>query len=311
MSVSINVNGNMNGNINQSQNKNTLFAGNLFGSNNMTMRERIEQKRQLYAKQGNKIVQDADAVERKVDKLIQDARDRAKEYIAQVDEYQKEMADIDKQLAKMQESYNVEEGSQEQKDLELLLKEQRLEPLTEEEQERRAMMGEPTEYQKRALELYKTRDYDYKEAEKLKLKASGETAGARQIQISRLEEHGMIDAQKSKEELMQAASKEIMGMVVQDAKDKIDEKAEETKEEAEKREEEKEELEERVEAAKENKSESEAQAEAVRENVEELTQQMTKGDDINADIQSEMKQLLEEQKLMMEELKGLVVDKTV
>lgn len=319
MSVSINVNGYVNENINKSGNKNTLFMGNLLNGKDMTIQDRIAQKRQLYTKQANKMVKDADVLERKMDKVIQDCRDRARELMNQVQEYNEEMADIDSRIAQMQEECEIGPDSQEQKDLELLLKEQRSknlrypnrEELTEEEQERLSQLGEPTEYQQWALEMYKIRDEDYIMAESAKFDASIETATARKLGIDRLEEHGMVDAQKAKEELMDAASKEIIGMVVQDAKDKIDEKAQEAKEEAEKLEEKKEEQEERVEAAKENRTEAEEQTEATKEKVEEMTKKMASSEELVADIQAEMKQIIEEQKLLLEEMKGMVVDKVV
>ena len=54
----------MNVNLNVNQGRNTLFGGNLFqNGNDMTVQERIAQKRQLYVKQGTKMVKDADKTE--------------------------------------------------------------------------------------------------------------------------------------------------------------------------------------------------------------------------------------------------------
>ena len=116
----------MNVNLNVNQGRNTLFGGNLFqNGNDMTVQERIAQKRQLYVKQGTKMVKDADKTERKIDKSIDDARNQVKETVDLLGEYQKKIGEIDDKLAQAKEEFEVEDDSQEQKDLEILLKQQR------------------------------------------------------------------------------------------------------------------------------------------------------------------------------------------
>lgn len=308
----------MNVNLNVNQERNTLFGGNLFkNGNEMSVQERIAQKRQVYLKQANKVVKDADKGERKMDKSIEDARGQVKECFDLMDEYGKKINDVDERLAQLKEQFGVSDDSQEQKDLEILAKVQKNlsgvsgEELTEEEMERFKELGEATEYQKAALDLYKERNYYSMEIEKQESKIVGLGKGVRQAKIDRLASHGMIDAQKSREELMNAASKEILGMLVEDAKDKIDEKAEEIQEAAEKREEEKEEMEQRLEAVKEDKEQTEAAVEAAQEAASEMTKQMVKSEDLSEEVDAEVKKMEALQNQLEEDLKGIMVDKVV
>ena len=308
----------MNVNLNVNQGRNTLFGGNLFqNGNDMTVQERIAQKRQLYVKQGTKMVKDADKTERKIDKSIDDARNQVKETVDLLGEYQKKIGEIDDKLAQAKEEFEVEDDSQEQKDLEIVLKQQRQgsgmgEPMTKEEMQRYdEIKGQLTDYQKIALEAYKERDHYTKQVGKAEIKIQAINQAIRQIKIDRPASQVMQDAQRNKEDLMEAASKEIQGMLMEDAKDKIDEKAEEIQEAAEKREEKKEELEERLEAVKEDKEETEEAAESAAETAQEMAKQIIDSDALNTSVDEEVKKKMEELQKHLEELKGIVIDTNV
>lgn len=308
----------MNVNLNVNQGRNTLFGGNLFqNGNDMTVQERIAQKRHLYVKQGTKMVKDADKTERKIDKSIDDARNQVKETVDLLGEYQKKIGEIDDKLAQAKEEFEVEDDSQEQKDLEILLKQQRQgsgmgEPMSKEEMQRYdEIKGQLTDYQKIALEAYKERDHYTKQVGKAEIKIQAINQAIRQIKIDRPASQVMQDAQRNKEDLMEAASKEIQGMLMEDAKDKIDEKAEEIQEAAEKREEKKEELEERLEAVKEDKEETEEAAESAAETAQEMAKQIIDSDALNTSVDEEVKKKMEELQKHLEELKGIVIDTNV
>ena len=183
--------------------------------------------------------------------------------------------------------------------------------LTDEEKKRLKEMGEMTEYQKQSMELYAQADHwktlisDNQE----EMALGGRSV--RQIKVDRLRSHALIDAQKARDEIMEAASKEAMGLLVEDAKQNIEEKAEEIQEAAEKREEKEEEKEERIEAAKEDREAAEEATEAIKENIKELTENVVEGEDLVREIDVEIKKILEEEKLLLEDLKGLNVNKTV
>ena len=90
-----------------------------------------------------------------------------------------------------------------------------------------------TEYQQRSLEMLGHEapyvDMVYEADKEIKL----ENQIVRETKLERLKSHTMEDAQKQAEEVLEAASKEVVGMLVDEAKEHIDEEAEEREEKAE------------------------------------------------------------------------------
>ena len=160
------------------------------------------------------------------------------------------------------------------------------------------------------MELYAAADYWKETLSDNNTLIGGEAGAIRLINIERGKTHGIVDAEKDKEEILAAASKEIQSMLVDDAKEKMDEKAEEVKEAAEARKEKKEEEEERIEAAKEHKKDTEDFVEDIQESVSELTKQAVNSDQIMEDVNDQIKKIMLEEKLLEEDLKGLTVNVT-
>ena len=156
--------------------------------------------------------------------------------------------------------------------------------------------------------------------------ASGE-AGIKSIiasisdtKIERLKTAPMLKAQQEADEIMKAVNKEIYGEIVNEGKEHIEEKMEEEKEQAEKRAEEKEEQEEKEEAAEERKAEMEQfiegtkqQSEAKKEELpseRDQEQMAAYNDPNNSEMESakEIAEILDELKLIQEDIKGAAVD---
>lgn len=296
------------------QNK-TFFMGNsLFGKQEMTIEEKIAQKKQMRYKEAMHIVTTARAGEKKLDDSVLQVRERVQALHKENEEANQFVNELKGYMAEAKEACQITDDCQEQKDLELLQKAYEAKKvnshveLTDEEKERLARMGEMTEYQKQSMELYAQMD-DWKEkiAENQRLMAQN-TAVLKDIKLERLKSQGMLEAQRAKEEIMEAASKEAIGMLREDVKNQIDEKTEEIREEAKEREEKEKLQEERIEAAKEHKAENQAAVERNRENVENLTKQAVESEDIIRDVESEIEKILDEEKLLLEDLKGLAVD---
>lgn len=298
------------------QKNKALFVGDMpFGRQN-DIRDRIAQKKQMRQKEAMHIVTSTYRAEKKAD---EEGVGKLKSHISQLmdenEEYYAHVKDFKLQMQQAQEDYDVKADSGEQKDLELRKKlyDMQKHPekgmnLTEEEKERLANLGEMTEYQNYAMDLYKQQDFWQTKIDDNQRVMAGEAKVIRQIRIDRLQYHAMADAEKAKEEILEAASKEIIGMLKDDMKEKIDEKTEEIKEAAEKREEKKEEQEERIEAAQEKKSQAEAVAENISESISDMTKQVVESDEILLDMDDEIKKLMEEEKLLIEDLKGMTVD---
>ncbi len=199
----------------------------------------------------------------------------------------------------------------------------------EEEALLKEMEGVPlTEYQERCLKIdgyqkiYETRN------DVIKDQIAGYNGSIRATRLERLKFHEMADAQKKAEAVMEAAGKEILGMLIEEGKDHVDEEQEETKEEAEEKAEEEASQEEKIEERKEDTAELEQRIdEAHRENEarEELRREAEErsredavllGDIMEAgmgtgslsDVKFDVKNMLHKMKLLEEDLKGSIVD---
>lgn len=292
------------------QNKAVFFGNTFLGNAGGDRKEQIARKKELHKKEAMNVVTTAFRTEKKME---EEGEGKLNEHIQMLQKenegYNSFVNDLKSQMKQLQEDYGVADDSQEQKDLEILKKLYDQSPLTKEETERLSEMGEQTEYQKQSLELYaQADDFKTKMADNQK-QISGDTKAIRSIKISKLKSKAMIEAQQAKDKMMEAASKEAVSMMIQDAQQTIDEKAEEIKEEAEKREEKNKEQEERIEAAKESKTKAEAATENVREHIDEMTKQILDSDDITRDMDEDIKKIMEEEKLLLEDLKGITLDK--
>lgn len=318
------------------QRKTTIFAGDL-----PLHKDTITLRRQQAQKKAKELVQNAWNGDRKTDQTIGEyetlAEGQKKEILLNRDRIQ-ECRDRKENL---REGYGVEKDSQEQKDLELL--ERRYYPgngefadfdFTEEERKRlEELEGEPlTEYQQRCLEIdgeeqvFKIREG---KAESALVSYNG---AVRSIKQERLKHHEMLDAQNNAKKVMDEASKDIQGMIWEEAKDQVDETYEEQREEAKEKAEEKEEQEEKIELRKEQKELMEARIEAVREESHEAQEAQRQqerdareeaellGDMADAGlnvagandaVKAEIKDMLNKLKLIEADIKGIEVDEEV
>lgn len=270
----------------------------------------------------------ADSQEQKELELLQraeDAKYEHKDYLLTEDEW--------KQVNELKKRQLSEE------DQELLRKKALSEDsstgvrLTDEEKERVAQLeareDRLTEYQERCLAIDKfQRTYETRN-QQIDDELVGCYATIRSTRLERLKYHGMVDAQKQADEVMEAAGKEILGMMIDEAKEHVDEELEKPREEAKEKAEEKAEEEEKVAERNEKKEELEAQIDAAHERSEEQEELRREAEERSredadlletmidagvgnvgnvSDIQSEIKTMLHKMKLLEEDLKGSAVD---
>lgn len=138
-------------------------------------------------------------------------------------------------------------------------------------------------------------------------------AVARGMKIERLKHHEMLDAQEQGEEILEAAEKNVIGILTEEMKDKVDQDMEETKEKAEEKKEEEELLEERIEAAKERREEADDRIEKDTKDLVELQQEQQEirkqQEDGNLpDMKKSLELVVGELQLAAEDLKGLIVN---
>lgn len=287
----------------------TIFAGGL-----KKVIDPIQQKREQARKQAMKIVGDTWASDRKIDDDLDARRDKVKEYQREIGAANDELLDIKNKRAELRESMGISEDSQEEQDLKLLEKEiDSRKPgsdihLTDEERAQIKQIKDNglTDYQERSLAMKKGGALYETEVEEATQKMQGENAVIRSTELERLKKDPMAEAQKNAEKILEEASDQIVGMLMEEAKDHIDEEMEEKKEAAEKAEEKKEEEEEKAE----KRDEKKAEEEKFREQIKASTEMVTKSDELMDDIQREMKKILDEMKLLEEDLKGAAVDAT-
>lgn len=298
------------------------------------MRKEQAQKKAL------KVVGDAWDAEKKIDMDLEKRRTHIEELEEDINENMDIIDSNNAHKAELQQLYGVSDDSQEQKDLELMEKAQRAKRpntrvrLTKEEQERLNEIADKplSEYQQRVLNIDNENSFFQKNIDDAQKGIREETGAIRAIKLERLKEHGMVDALKEADEITADASKDIIGMLVGEAQDHVDETLEDKREEAEEKAEEKEEQEEKIEEDKiedevqqeeleikqeENRDAEEIKAEQ-RQNAREQADLLQEvGENIimpsttAAKAQAEIKEMLQRMKLLEEDLKGAKVDAKV
>lgn len=325
----------------KSNNKTSIFAGDLgIGIQN----DIITQRKQFAQRKALKIIGDAWNGDKKIDDTIKGYQDRIAQLKAEIEENQEQIRLRDEWKENLRQEYGVREDSQEQKDLKLLEKEadsmkhyDNFEQvyLTEEEEERLAEIHEQglTEYQERCLKLHGQQNKLKSEIDGLLTEVQMNNRSITSIKQERLKTHGMVDAQKEADQILAQASKEVVGMLMGEAKDHVDKELEEKVEEAKKEAEEKAEKEEKVEKKKERQEELEARIEEARaKNAEqeelrrEAEERSREDADLldsmmeagmgnigmnTSDVKAAIKEMLHKMRLLEEDLKGSTVDEEV
>lgn len=302
----------------QKKSGNSIFAGDMNQGQNNSIHSK---KKQLYKNAMQAVVNTA-ASEGEIDAGLDARRSRIKELQDSSKQANDEINKINDMINQSREAHGVTEDSQEQKDLEILLKQRSGESLSKEEENRLNEMGDLTAYQREAL-AYESQKGEYRrQIEMNQSEIGSESTSIRATKLARLASHAMVDAQKNKDVMMDAASKEIVGMLSQEAMQHIAQEQQKAMEEAQKRAEKQEEQEKKLEEAKLEREEAELKLDIERhegkeetpiENIaaEQMPQNMeqTQNSDIMREqIEAELKKVMQEEKLLAEELKGLAVD---
>lgn len=280
----------------------SYFAGNLPKSE---LQDQIALKKQEARRQALKVVGDAWSGDRSIDAQLDVHRENVRKLQQDNKAANDQIQELTKQQEDMKAASGITDDSQEQKDLELLRKDAA--SLTEEERERcqELYRNGLTQYQKEQLSIDSIKEDYQSTVERNKLEIEGENAIIRGIRLERLKSAPMVNATEQAEDIMEASSQEIIGMVVEDAKEKLDEEQEEREKKAEELEEQKEEQEAFIEAQKEKQEEQE-------EILEDMpAEEVISLDQVQNDVQNEVQNILNKMNLVIEDLKGAVVDKNL
>lgn len=286
-----------------------FFAGNL--NQDLFENKLLEKKREAREK-AMKVVGDAFEGDKQIDNDLQERRDKIAALEQENQKLQNQINEISERQDALMEQYGITEDSQEQKDLELLRKKDKWlsgkgEALTKEEFEQVEKLESEglTEYQKRQREWDAEKKHFQKDIDKNKEEILLENAIIRGTKLERLKNAPMVKAQKEAEAILDASSKEIIDMIMEEAKDTVEEKSKEEQEKAEKLEEKLEEQEAFIEKQKEKREEAEELLEHM------PMEEMIHMGQLKDEIKQEIKKIVSEMKLVAEDIKGAVIDKNI
>jgi hypothetical protein len=232
-------------------------------------------------------------------------------------QYQSKMNDIDTSKEQLRDEYGVDENSSEQKDLELLEKYQRnktgtsYEEFSDEEIARlKELQNEPlTEYQKRALELDNVKNGMDTEVQRIDMKLEALNMNILAARNEQAASQEMQDAQDMAGQILNAAERDVVLETINEAKETIDERRDESEEKAEEAEEKKAETDAadaktKEERDNENIVKGESESDALELN-QKLNSQST---DNVAEAQKQIAQIMKQNNLINEDIKGIDID---
>ncbi|MDE7224079.1 MAG: hypothetical protein K2O34_09900, partial [Acetatifactor sp.] len=244
------------------ENSNTFFAGALNGKV-----DPITLKKQMAQKQALKVVGDAFAADRKIDREVADREASIKKMQTENLETQNALKDLENQKEVIGKEYGLSE-----EDWDILGKgSENPVLLNDNEKARYQEMEEQglTKYYKDIDNLAKSYQDAINENTKMIKSYEAENEAVHKSRLDLRKGNPMIAAQEQAEDIMEAARKEIIGMLVDEGKDHVDEELQEKVEQAQEEKEKKEEEEEKLEAIREDKAEIQDQVEAARDRAHE------------------------------------------
>lgn len=255
----------------------TIFAGDLNLSN-----DTIEEKKKQAQSMALGVLSSVFSNESKMDEDMAARNQHIQELKDENQEHNKKLEDISKEKENLKEIYGVKDDG----DLSGLDEEtqkaynENLKMLNDSEKEYNKKIRDNTK------EIYEN------------------VAVVRGTRIERLKTHDMVDAQKQSDKILEAASKDIIGTLISDVKEQIDERTEEEKEQAK-------EEEEKIEQYEKKEEEKEDNEEMYELNniLTEIKQSST--DETMQDVKKSLNQIVNELKLTADDLKGAIVDQDI
>ena len=294
----------------------SVNAGGLVQKNNI--QSQIEARRNNAKKQALKVVSDAWKWDNQSAKDIEDMQGLKQTKVSEMNDMRAKMKDIENTKKSLQDEYGVSDDSKEQKDLELLEKYQNningssYDEFSDEEIARlKELQNAPlTEYQKKVLRLNSMKGQVSVEAERKQYEVNALTASISDATLEQLKSRDMEKASDAADEIMDSANKEILGMLIEEGKNNVDDKIDDEIIHAVEVADKKEEQDEQVKEAKEKRKnqeeiiEGQQSADELEQDVSMQKQNLSKMDEAQKNIQK----ILKEKNLVNEDLKGIEID---
>lgn len=310
--------------LNESDQTGAFFAGSL--NKETDARSRIEQRRQMAQNQAIQLVQTAWDSDQKISDGIDQLNSLYEEKQTEKADLSRQIAEINNRKSELQKKYQIDPESQEQKDLELLEEFQNrkngvsFEKFSKEKIDRLSELQSipRTEYQNRILELNAHAGAFQRSANDIEQELMSINASVRETKLEQLKSKTMQNAQSASDEIMSQAEKEILGLLIMEGKEAIDDKVEEELKKAEELEEKKEQekkiLDEREEMQKEKREEDQKDQETLIRNSSRSDALDTKiniekqATDQMVNAQKMIQKIMADNDLLEEDLKGIQID---
>lgn len=277
-----------------------------------------EQKRQSAQKQAMKLVSDAWGKDQKLLQKIDEKWALWHNKQSQIKKSEGIISDIEEAKTRLQQQYEIDPESQEQQDLDLLEKYQDwrngvrgLEFSDEERSRLKELQNMPmTEYQVEVLKLNDDSGKEKANIDQLKWESDIVKGSISDDKLKQAISQDMIKAQETADEIMEASGKEVLNLLIQEGKDKVDQETEDEKEKAEEIHEKKEEQQEQIDKVKENRKEQEELVEGDLK-VDQIEQEFSMKQKSMSNMESTQKtirRMIKENNLVDEDLKGIEID---
>lgn len=299
------------------ENKRNIFAGNLsLGQDDKD--GMIAYKKGFAQKQAMKLIGDAWDRDKKSSQKITDIGRARENRVFEFNELKSKIKDIEENKTALQEEYGIDSDSQEQKDLEILQKFQNYkgglmeDSFTMEEIDRlRELQNmDRTEYQNKVLKLNAPISEMKLDMNKLNNEIRNMNQSVYNEKMNQLKSQDMLNAQNAADSIIETSNKEILGMLVQEGLDKIEEDRKEEEKKSEEATKKKEEQQEKINNDNENKKEQDeiikSAADSDRLDMNITIQKQTASTVENA--QKNIQKILKENNLIEEDLKGIKID---
>ena len=264
----------------ENRERKTIFAGDFLGA--QTLQERIQQRKEKAQQEALKIIRDAWAGDQTIDKGMDESREHIRQLQEDNKQIQEDMRDVEQQRQELRERYGITEDT--------------------------PVDRQPEEYRERMQELDDRAEHNKQILTKNENDIIVENAVIRETKLAKLKrkpENTMVGAQKQADAVLEAASDEIIGMVMDEAKEHLDREKAEREEKAEVLKEKKEEMEKLQEKREERQEEFE-------EFIEDIpVEEMVELDQSKENVQQEVQSIVDKMKLVAEDIKGALVDTSV
>lgn len=292
-----------------------VYAGDLnLNSNNIDGKKLQAQKKAL------KTILDQFKNENRSDKNVSELKDKQNELFKDMDTNISAIRDMKQSKQELKDAYGITDDSIEQKDLEQVEQKNMglyvksiLQPDKMSEAENTKLqnvLDSLTDYQKEAFR-YDTMDYI------LQKRVNSETDSILSInqalsgiKLEKLKVHPMLDAQKQAAGIIKNAGEEVIGAIMQQVKDKVDDTVEQNIEKAEKAQKEQDKKDKKAEESKkENKANSTANTNDTAPSTDTTNTAIDQADQQH--IIDSFRRAADKQKMLNDDIKGIVVDEQI